>query len=75
MAHGFRSFGVQAEFPQGVWNPPGLEIKPVSPAMAGGFPTAGQPRKSHSRFLLCGYYKASIRFLIDKAVDYKRVAH
>ena len=32
--------------PRGMWDLPGLGIKPMSPAWAGGFLTTGQPGKS-----------------------------
>ena len=37
--------------PLGMWSLPGTEIGPVSPSLAGRFPTTGPPWKS-SRFLL-----------------------
>ena len=30
-----------------MWHPPSSEIEPVSPALAGGFPTTGPPGKSN----------------------------
>ena len=32
--------------PQGMWNPPGPGIEPMSPALTKGFLTTGQARKS-----------------------------
>ena len=48
MVHGLSSCGILAQLPSGMWDLPGLGIKPVSPALAGGFFTttlAGKPRK------------------------------
>ena len=39
------SCGSQVKLPRGMWNIPGLGFKPVSPALEGGFLTAGQPGK------------------------------
>ena len=43
---GLSSCGTQAQLPPGMWNLPGLEIKPVPSALAGGFSNTGPPRKS-----------------------------
>ena len=54
MAHGLSSCGVWAQLPSGMWHLPGLGIKPVSPALAGGFFTTRPPGKSQRPlFLLC----------------------
>ena len=48
LEHRLSSSGTQVLFPHGMWDLPGLGIKPVSPALAGGFFTttlAGKPRK------------------------------
>ena len=38
--------GTWAQLLHGMWNLPGLGVKPVSPALAGGMLTTGPPRKS-----------------------------
>ena len=43
---GFRSCGAWAELPHGMRDLPGAGIKPVSPALPGGFLTTGPPGKS-----------------------------
>ena len=43
---GFSSCGMQAQLPHGIWNPPGLGIQPVSPALAGRLLTTGSLGKS-----------------------------
>ena len=48
---GFSSCGTQAQLPFGLWDLPRLGIKPVSPALAGGFLTTGPPGKSKFVFL------------------------
>ena len=40
------SCGAWAFLPQSMWNLPGPEIEPMSPALAGGFLTTGPPGKS-----------------------------
>ena len=42
----------RAWLPQGMWNPPGLGTKPVSPALAGGFLTNGLPGSVEHIFLI-----------------------
>ena len=43
------SHGTWAYLSQGIWNLPGLGIKPMSPALAGGFLSIGPRGKSESR--------------------------
>ena len=43
---GPRCCGAWAQFLCGMWNLPTPGIGPVSPALAGGFPTTGSPGKS-----------------------------
>ena len=38
--------------PLGMWDPPRPGIKPMSPALAGGFLTTGPPGKSHNEKVL-----------------------
>ena len=45
--YGLSSCGTQAYLPRGMWNFPGSGIKPVFPALAGGFLTIGSAGKSH----------------------------
>ena len=40
------SCGVRAQLLRGMWDPPGLGIEPLSPALAGGLPTTVPPGKS-----------------------------
>ena len=47
------SRGIRAQLLRGMWDLPGPGIEPVSPALAGGFPTTAPPGKPHvSVFLL-----------------------
>ena len=39
------SCGTRAQLLHGMWDPPGPGLEPVSPALAGGFPTTGPPGK------------------------------
>ena len=39
----------------GMWDPPGPGLKPVSPALAGGFPTTAPQGKPHL-FIFCFYF-------------------
>ena len=45
-ACGLSSCGAQVQFPCSMWNLPGPRIKPVSPALTGGFITTEPPGKS-----------------------------
>ena len=45
VAHGLSSCGVQAQLLRGMWDLPGPGLKPVSPALAGGFLTTVPPGK------------------------------
>ena len=45
--YGLSSCGTQAYLPRGMWNFSGSGIKPVFPALVGGFLTTGSPGKSH----------------------------
>ena len=47
--HSYRAW---AWLPQGMWNLPGLGIKPVSSALAGGFLTNGPPGSAEHMFLI-----------------------
>ena len=44
--HGLSSCSIWVWLPQGTWDLPGPELKPVSPALAGRFLTTGPPGKS-----------------------------
>ena len=44
--HGRNSCGARVQLPRGMWNLPGPEIKPMSPALAGRFLTTGPAGKS-----------------------------
>ena len=46
VARRFSSCGAQAQLLRGIWDLPGPGLKPVSPALAGGFLTTVPPRKS-----------------------------
>ena len=52
-----QSYGAQASLLHSMWNLPGPEIKPVSPALAGGFLTTGLP----GNFLL----KRGVSYMCD----------
>ena len=39
------SCGARAQLLRGLWDPPGSGLEPVSPALAGGFPTTAPPGK------------------------------
>ena len=45
------SCGSRAQPLRGTWDLPGLGHEPVSPALAGGFPTTAPPGKPHVVFL------------------------
>ena len=51
LEHGLSSGGTWDLLLCSMWNLPRPSIKPVSPALADGFLTAGPPGKSHYRFL------------------------
>ena len=53
---GFSNCGPRAYLLCGMWDPPGPGIEPVSPALAGRFPTTGPPGKS--QFILSDKPKA-----------------
>ena len=46
-ARGLRGCSTRAELPCSMWNPPGLGIKPVSPALADGVLSTGTPGESN----------------------------
>ena len=48
---GFSSCATWAELPCGMWDFPGPRVKPLSPALAGGFLTKGPPGKSQKALL------------------------
>ena len=45
VAHGLSSCGSRAQLLHGMWDLPGPELEPVSPALAGGFLTTAPPGK------------------------------
>ena len=49
---GFNSYVTWSYLPRGMRNLPGPGIKPVSPALAGGFLTTGPPWKSQQRLYI-----------------------
>ena len=51
VAHGLSSCGAQAQLLHSMWDFPAPGIKPVSPALAGGFLTTEPPEKSHKQIL------------------------
>ena len=56
---GFSSCGRRTQLPCSMWSLPGERIKPMSPALAGGFLTTGPPRRSLTLFILVklrGYF-------------------
>ena len=46
LEHRLSSCGARAQLLCGMWDLPGLELEPVSPALPGGFVTTVPPRKS-----------------------------
>ena len=52
--HRLRSCGTWAQLLCGMWDLPRSRIKPMSPALAGGFLTIGPPGKSTWVFFICG---------------------
>ena len=55
LEHGLNSCGTWAYLLHGVWDLPGPGIKPVSPALAGGFLSKVPPGKSLLLFLYFGF--------------------
>ena len=51
-ACGLRSCGVQAQLLHGTWNLPGPGIKPMSPALAGGFLTTKEAHRYSSQLTI-----------------------
>ena len=51
----FRSCGAQAWLLRGMWDLPRLGIKPISPALAGGFLSTVPPEKSHPCLNQCSF--------------------
>ena len=47
------SRGTRAQSLRGMWDPPGPGLEPVSPALAGRFPTTEPPGKSRLFFFVC----------------------
>ena len=47
-------YGTRAQPLRSTWDPPGPGIEPASPAVQGGLPTTGPPRKSPTPVLLPG---------------------
>ena len=45
------SCGSRAQLLRGTWDLPRPGLEPVSPALAGGFPTTAPPRKPHKLFI------------------------
>ena len=52
LEHRLSICGPLAKMPHGIWDLPPLQIKPKSPALAGGFLTTGPPAKSSFSFLI-----------------------
>ena len=55
------STGTQAYLPRGMWDLPGSGIKPMFPALAGGFLITGPPGKSQSDYW---YYSCSKQYYL-----------
>ena len=51
LEHRLNGCGARAQLLSHTWDLPGPGIKPVSPALAGGFQTPGPPKKSHAILL------------------------
>ena len=52
LEHGLSSYGARAQLLRGMWDLPGPGLKPVSPALAGGFLTTAPPGKSRHRVFM-----------------------
>ena len=61
--------GSRAQLLRGMWDPPRPGLEPVSPALAGGFPTTAPPGKS--RFLFSAVHLHQVSSAC-KALRYKR---
>ena len=61
LEHNLSSCGARASLLQGMWDPPGPRLEPVSPALAGRFPTTAPPGKPPLHF----YYLTGLTFLSD----------
>ena len=59
------SCGARAQLLRGMWDLPGPGLKPVSPALAGGFLTTAPPGKRHNLL-----YKEKQVATIKKAIDH-----
>ena len=53
LEHRLSSCGARAQLLHGMWDLPGLGLKPVSPALEGGFLTAVPPGKPGAQINLC----------------------
>ena len=53
LGHRFNSRGVQAQLLWGMWDLPGPEIEPTTPALAGQFLTTGPPGESYFILNIC----------------------
>ena len=49
---GARALGAWAQLLRGMWDLPGPGLKPLSPALTGGFLTTAPPGKSHNSVVL-----------------------
>ena len=55
-ARGHSSGGAQAQLPHGVWNLPGPETEPVSPALTGELFSTGPPGKSSNHLFDSSFF-------------------
>ena len=63
LEHRLSSCGSQAQLLRGMWDLPGPEIEPVSPALAGGFLTTAPPGKSYCFFFTFSFVYGSFKLL------------
>ena len=64
LEHRLSSCDAQTELLWGMWDPPGPGLEPVSPALAGGFPTTAPPGKpTHSIFINTWFYTNTMDLL------------
>ena len=59
------SCGSRAQLLRGMWDPPRPGLEPVSPALAGGFPTTAPPGKPLFIVLICVFFRYLLAFRIS----------
>ena len=69
------SCGTRALLLRGMWDLPGQGLKPVSPALAGGFLTTAPPGKSHKGILIGRLQIGQLRFHLTAGPLRNHVEH